>query len=77
MYQSLLIAGFCFAAWTALLRRHRASQLVVFSFGQPLFGMLLGKLFRNDPLTVWLALGGVAIVAGILLVTRKGEGQDR
>jgi drug/metabolite transporter (DMT)-like permease len=70
MYQSLLVAGFCFAAWTALLRRHRASQLAVFSFGQPLFGMFFGHLFRNDPLTIWLALGGLAIAAGILLVTR-------
>ncbi len=70
MYQSILVAGFCFAAWTALLRRHRASQLVVFSFGQPLFGLLFGKLFRNDPLTLWLALGGAAIAGGILLVTR-------
>ncbi len=71
MYQSVLVAGFCFAAWTALLRRHRASQLVVFSFGQPLFGMLFGKLFREDPLTAWLALGGLAIAAGIVMVTRR------
>jgi drug/metabolite transporter (DMT)-like permease len=33
--------------------------------------MIFGKLFRNDPLTIWLALGGVAIAAGILLVTRR------
>lgn len=71
IYQSVLVAGFCFAAWTALLRRHRASQLVVFSFGQPLFGMLFGNLFRGDPLTLWLAIGGLAIALGILLVTRN------
>jgi drug/metabolite transporter (DMT)-like permease len=71
MYQSVLVAGFCFAAWTALLRRHKASQLVVFAFGQPLFGMLFGRLFRDDPLTLGLAAGGLAIGIGILLVTRQ------
>jgi drug/metabolite transporter (DMT)-like permease len=76
MYQSVLVAGFCFAAWTALLRRHRASQLVVFAFGQPLFGMLFGNWFRHDPLSVWLALGGAAIAVGILLVTRRGAADE-
>lgn len=73
MYQSVLVAGFCFAAWTALLRRHKASQLVVFAFGQPLFGMCFGNLFRNDPLTLWLAAGAGCIAAGILLVTRSDD----
>ena len=71
MYQSWIVAGFCFAAWNTLLRHHRASQLAVFSFGQPLFGILFGHLFRNDPLSLWLVLGSVAIAMGILLVTRE------
>jgi drug/metabolite transporter (DMT)-like permease len=75
IYQSVIVAGFCFATWTALLRRHRASQLAVFGFGQPLFGMLFGNLFRGDPLTLWLAAGGAAIALGILLVTREGPGE--
>lgn len=77
MYQSVLVAGFCFAAWTALLRRHRASQLAVFSFGQPLFGMFFGGLFRGDPLTLWLAIGGAAIAGGIILVTRGDASEKR
>jgi drug/metabolite transporter (DMT)-like permease len=71
VYQTAVVSGFCFAAWTSLLRRHRASQLSVFAFGQPLFGMLFGRLMRDDALTVWLALGGVGIALGILLVTRE------
>ena len=72
-YQSVIVAGFCFAAWTILLRRHRASELSVFAFGQPLFGMLFGRLMRDDALTPWLALGGLAIALGILLVTRENS----
>jgi drug/metabolite transporter (DMT)-like permease len=73
LYQSIIVAGFCFAAWTALLRRHRASQLAVFGFGQPLFGMIFGNVFRGDPMTVWLVVGGLAIALGILLVTRESD----
>lgn len=71
MYQSVIVAGFCFAAWTMLLRRHKASQLAVFGFGQPLFGMVFGRLFRDDPMTSSLVAGGAAIAMGILLVTRE------
>ena len=75
VYQSIIVAGFCFAAWTALLRRHRASQLAVFGFGQPLFGMIFGNWFRGDPMTLWLVVGGVGIALGILLVTRESPSQ--
>jgi drug/metabolite transporter (DMT)-like permease len=75
MYQSVIVAGFCFAAWTMLLRRHKASQLAVFGFGQPLFGMVFGRLFRDDPMTSSLVAGGAAIALGILLVTRERAAQ--
>lgn len=71
LYQGLVVAGFCFAAWTALLRRHRASQLAVFGFAQPLFGIVFGSLFRGDPVGLLLALGGLAVAVGIFLVTRE------
>jgi drug/metabolite transporter (DMT)-like permease len=71
LYQGVVVAGFCFACWTMLLRRHRASQLAVFAFLQPLCGMFLGCLLRHDPLTPWLFAGGLSIAVGILLVTRS------
>jgi len=77
LYQGLVVAGFCFAAWTALLRRHRASQLAVFGFAQPLFGICFGMWFRHDLLNPWLIAGGVAVALGILIVTRESRTQDR
>ena len=68
LYQGLVVAGFCFATQALLLRKHNASQLSVFSFTTPLFGVTYAVLLLGDPLSGWLALSGVAVAAGILLV---------
>ncbi|HVX10119.1 MAG TPA: DMT family transporter [Pirellulales bacterium] len=69
-YQSVVVAWLCFSIWTALLRQHRASQVAVFGFAQPLCGMGFGIWLRGDPLTASLAIGGAAVALGIILVTR-------
>lgn len=71
LYQGVVVAGFCFAAWTMLLRRHRASQLAVFGFAQPLFGILFGVFLRGNHVTPWLLAGGAAVATGIIIVTRE------
>jgi drug/metabolite transporter (DMT)-like permease len=68
LYQGVVVAGFCFATQTLLLRKHSASQLSVFSFATPLFGVGYAVLLRGDPLSGWLAVAGVAVAAGIVLV---------
>lgn len=69
-YQGVVVAWLCFLIWTALLRHHRASQVAVFGFAQPLCGMMFGAWFRGDPLTGELGLGALAVAIGIVLVTR-------
>lgn len=69
-YQGVVVAWLCFLIWTALLRHHRASQVAVFGFAQPLCGMVFGAWFRGDPLTGELSLGALAVAAGIVMVTR-------
>ncbi|HEV3341788.1 MAG TPA: DMT family transporter [Pirellulales bacterium] len=69
-YQSVVVAWICFLIWTALLRHHRASQIAVFGFAQPLCGMVFGIWLRGDPMTLSLAFGGAAVATGIVLVTR-------
>jgi len=71
LYQGIIVAGFCFAAWATLLRRHRASQLAVFGFAQPIFGIILGVLLRGNHVSPWLLVGGAAVAAGIVIVTRE------
>ena len=68
LYQGVVGAGFCFAMHASLLRKHSASQLAVFSFTTPLFGVILASLLRSDPLSAWLLVSAVCVALGIYLV---------
>jgi len=71
LYQGIFVGGLCFAIQAVLLRRHAASQIAVFSFATPLFGVLLAVLFRGDPLTPWLFVAAACVATGILLVNLR------
>jgi len=71
LYQGVVVAGFCFAVQAVLLKRYSASQLSVFSFSTPLFGVSLAVLFRGDRLSGWLSIAAVLVAAGILIVNRQ------
>lgn len=67
-YQGVVVSGFCFAAQAALLRRHSAAGISIFSVATPLFGVSIAILLRGDQLSPWLAASGVCVALGILLV---------
>ncbi|MDE0485342.1 MAG: DMT family transporter [Candidatus Poribacteria bacterium] len=70
-YQGWIITGFCFLVLTSVLRKYKASKLVVFSFLMPVSGVLFSNLFLGDELTIDV-LGGTGLVAaGIYLVNRQ------
>jgi drug/metabolite transporter (DMT)-like permease len=68
LYQGVVVGGFCFAIQAQLLQKHSASQISVFAFATPLFGVAAAQLFRNDPLSPWLLVAIVCVTAGIVLV---------
>lgn len=68
LYQGVFVAGLCFALQAVLLRHHSASQIAVFSFATPLFGVGLGVLMRGDQLTKGLFVAAACVACGILLV---------
>ncbi len=68
LYQGLVVAGFCFAVQSQLLKRHPAARLSVFAFMTPIFGVTIASLFREGPPSPWLLAGGVAVALGIALV---------
>ena len=66
-YVGVVIAGFCFLTWTAILARYRASRLTVMFFATPLSGTFLSWWIVGDPLSPSLLLGAL-LVAGAIFV---------
>ena len=68
LYQGVIVAGFCFALHASLLRHHSASQISVFSFAAPVFGVIFSILLRSEPFTLSVVLGVLFVAFGIWLV---------
>lgn len=68
-FQALIVSFLSFLTWFWLLTKYRASQLGVFSFMTPVFGVLLGVLLLGEPLTPEFAIGTAGVLLGILIVS--------
>jgi len=73
LYQGILVGGVCFALQAHLLKRHSASQIAIFSFATPLFGLILGIWLRGDRMSSGLILASIAVAMGIWLVNRPAR----
>src|SRR3989304_4993804 len=62
--------GLPFAAFAPLLKRHQFSRLSSFIFLAPIFGVLLGHLLLQEPLTAYLGVGLGLVAVGIFIVNR-------
>ncbi len=71
LYGGLVVSGFCFAGHAWLLRKHSASEVSVFSFATPVFGVILAILIRGDHLSSFLMVSGILVAVGIVLVNRR------
>ena len=71
LYQSVLVVGIGYLAWTTLLLKYKATQLSTFIFIMPISGVILGIVFMDDPVTFRLIGGLIFIVLGILVVNIK------
>lgn len=69
LFQSLVVSFASFLAWFWLLRHYLASQLGVFSFMTPLFGVGFGVWLLGEPLEPRFVLGAVGVIAGVILVS--------
>jgi drug/metabolite transporter (DMT)-like permease len=73
LYQGVFVAGLCFALQAHLLKRHSASQIAVFSFSTPLFGIAISHVFRGDPITARVLVAAACVAAGILIVNLRSR----
>ncbi|WP_319496943.1 DMT family transporter [uncultured Cohaesibacter sp.] len=68
-FQTLIVAFSSFLCWFWMLTRYKASQLGVFSFLTPLFGVILGALLLHEPLTHTFLTGAAGVLVGIITVS--------
>ena len=69
--QGVVVSFFTYLAWFWLLRRYLASNMAVFSFMTPLFGVTFGVLVLDEPLTLNFVIGAVLVLSGITLVSSE------
>jgi drug/metabolite transporter (DMT)-like permease len=71
LFQGVVVSFFSYFSWFWLLRRYLASNLAVFSFMTPLFGVTFGVLILDEPLTLNFVAGAVLVLLGITLVSSE------
>jgi drug/metabolite transporter (DMT)-like permease len=69
LYQGVLVSFFSYLAWFWLLRRYLASNIGVFAFMTPMYGVLFGVLILGEPLTANFIVGALLVLLGIMLVS--------
>lgn len=70
VYQGVLVAGACFAIQAVLLKTYAASQISMFSFLTPVFGIAFTAMFRNDEMSSWLFVSLAMIASGLFFTNR-------
>lgn len=71
LFQGLVVSFFSYLVWFWLLKRYMASNLAVFSFMTPMFGVTFGVLVLKEPLSVNFIAGAVLVLLGITFVSAE------
>lgn len=66
----LVLTTFPFFLFLSGLRRARADQVAVLTYAEPLSAVVLATIFLDEPLTITVVVGGVAVAAGGLWASR-------
>lgn len=70
-YSSIIVAFASYLAWFKLIHTYPVSQLAVFTFLTPVFGVAFGAIFLGEQLTIGLIFGLVFVSTGIYLTNYK------
>ncbi len=72
LFQGVVVSFASYLAWFWLLRRYVATELSVFSFLTPLFGVSFGVLVLHERVDVAFGVGAALVLAGITAVSAPG-----
>ena len=69
----LAVGGYvvAYSIWYGLMQRYRVDQVTPFALLMPLVGVLAGAVLLGENLSVWTALGGLVILAGLAATIRE------
>ena len=71
LYVAVAGTALAWLLWLGLVRVGEASRVAAYVFFVPLVSILIGVLFLNEALSLWLLAGAALIVLGTYLVNRK------
>jgi drug/metabolite transporter (DMT)-like permease len=69
-FQIVVVSFASYLLWFWLMRHYPATRLASFTLLTPVFGLLMGSVLLNEPITGRLLLALVAVASGILIVNR-------
>ena len=70
LFQIVIVTFVSYLVWFWLVRHYPATRLASFTLLTPVFGLLMGAVLLNEPITARLVIALVAVAAGIVLVNR-------
>lgn len=74
-YQGIIVAFASYLVWFWLIQVYPVSDISGFTFFTPIFGILLGGVMLQEPLTVKLLIGGGLVAGGMALVNWPERGR--
>ena len=72
-YQGIVVAFASYLVWFWLIQVYPVSTISAFTFFTPIFGILLGGVLLQEPLTAKLLIGGGLVASGMLLVNWRAR----
>jgi len=72
-FQVVVVSFASYLLWFWLMRHYPATRLASFTLLTPVFGLLMGSLLLDEPITGRLVVALVAVASGILIVNRPAK----
>ena len=69
VYLGLVMTALGYSLWYSLIGRHPVSRVGPFLLLMPVFSVLGGIILLDETVTPMVALGGVIVIAGVVVIT--------
>lgn len=76
LFQAVYIAAFTYVLWFWLVRHYPASGLSSFAFLTPVFGVFLGGVLLDEPLSPRIFVALAMVAAGLIIVNAPQRKQE-